>query len=327
MRELYEYQTSCLDGYKGIGAAPADFSEYWARALKELDSASLEYRLIKSNFISNSCDAFDLYFTGVGGANVHCQLLKPKNIPAGTKLPAIALFHEYWKNYGDWTGKLGYIAEGFCVLAMDVRGQDDKSEDNNSYKCNTQRGHMIRGVESAKADGLFYRSVYLDAAQCARILMSMDFVDAKNVFATGALQGGALTVACACLIPQLKAAAPMHPFLCDFRGIYQNNFNCECYEEITWYFRQCDSMQLKEDVFFERLGYIDLKNLTKLIQCDILWFTALTDHVCPVSSQMAAYNAISSNKDIIYFPQYQHEFLPYAGNVILSFFEKQLTCA
>lgn len=321
MRELYEYQTGCLDDYKGIGAAPADFSEYWKRALKELDSASLEYRLVKSDFISKSCDAFDLYFTGVGGAKVRCQLLRPKNIPAGTKIPAIALFHEYWKNHGDWTSKLGYIAEGFCVLAMDVREQDGH------YKDNTQSGNIIRGVESDRADGLFYRNVYLDAAQCARILMSMNFVDAKNVFATGAAQGGALTVACACLVPQLKAAAPMYPLLCDFRGIYQNNFNCECYEEITWYFRQRDSMQLKEDAFFERLGYIDLKNLTKLIQCDILWFTALTDHVCPVFSQMAAYNAIPSNKDVIYFPEHQPAYLPYAGNVILSFFEKQLICA
>jgi len=324
MEKLYQCQTEQLKDYKGVGAAPADYDAYWARALKELDSVSLDYTLVKSDFVTRSCDAYDLYFVGVGGAKVHCQFLKPKNIPVGAKIPAVAVFHGYWTNCGDWTGKLGYIAEGFCVLAMDVRGQGGESEDNGTYKGNTQSGHIIRGVESDSPDDMFYRNVYLDTAQCVRILMNMDFVDTKNVFATGASQGGALTVVCACLSPQLKAAAPMYPFLCDFRGLYQNNFNCPSYEEITWYFRQRDPMHLKEDAFFERLGYIDLKNLTKFIQCDVLWFTALMDKTCPPFSQMAAYNNITSHKDVVFFPEYQHEYLPYAGDVIQKFFLEHL---
>jgi len=324
MKKLYNCQTDQLKNYKGIGDAPKDYDDYWARALGELSQASLDYQLVKSYFVTRSCDAYDLYFTGVGGAKIHCQFLKPKSIPTGTKIPAIAVFHGYWTNCGDWTGKLGYIAEGFCVLAMDVRGQGGESEDNGTYKGNTQSGHIIRGLESDSPDGMFYRNVYLDTAQCIRILMSMDFVDTKNIFATGASQGGALTVACACLSPQLKAIAPMYPFLSDFRGIYQNNFQCDSYEEITWYFRQRDPMHLKEDAFFERLGYIDLKNLTKYIRCDVLWFTALMDKVCPPFAQMAAYNNITSHKNIVYFPEYQHEYLPYAGDVILQYFLEQL---
>jgi Acetyl xylan esterase (AXE1). len=318
MDKLYECQIEHLKDYRGIGDPPKDYDEYWARARKDLENVSLEYELVKSDFVSRSCDAYDLYFTGVGGAKIHCQFLKPKRIEG--KIPAVVMFHGYWSNSGEWSGKLPYIAEGFCVLAMDVRGQGGLSVDNGVYKGNTQSGHIIRGLESDSPDDLFYRDVYLDTAQCVKILKTMDFVDEKNIFATGASQGGALTIACASLVDDLKGAAAIYPFLCDFRGIYQNNFKNPTYEEITWYFRQRDPNHLKEDFFFERLAYIDIKNRAKDVKCDVLWMTALMDNVCPPFSQMAAYNNITSNKRIVFFPEYQHEYLLYSGDIILKFF-------
>ncbi|WP_163194984.1 acetylxylan esterase [Clostridium thermarum] len=322
MNKLYECQTEHLKDYKGIGEAPEDYDEYWARAKKDLEEASLDYELVKSDFVARSCEAYDLYFTGIGGARIHCQFLKPKKIIG--KAPAIAMFHGYWSNCGEWSGKLQYIAEGFCVLAMDVRGQGGTSIDNGTYKGNTQSGHIIRGLEGDSPDDMFYRNVYLDTAQCVRILQSMEFVDKKNVFATGASQGGALAIACASLVDDLKGAVAIYPFLCDFRGIYQNNFICPSYEEITWYFRQRDPNHLTEDFFFERLGYIDLKNRAKDIKCNVLWMTALMDKVCPPFSQMAAYNNISSEKNIIFFPEYEHEYLLNSGDIILKYFIERL---
>lgn len=92
------------------------------------------------------------------------------------------------------------------------------------------------------------------------------------------------------------------------------------FEEITWYFRQRDPNHLREDFFFERLAYIDIKNRAKNVKCDVLWMTALMDNVCPPFSQMAAYNSITSNKRIVFFPEYQHEYLLYSGDIILKFF-------
>ncbi|HEY5585482.1 MAG TPA: acetylxylan esterase [Ruminiclostridium sp.] len=323
MEKLYECRTEHLKDYRGIGKEPADYDDYWNRAKADLKECSLEYELVESNLHYRNCEAYDLYFIGVGEAKIHCQFLKPKKIQG--KIPAVVQFHGYWGNCGEWFSKLSFVEEGFCVIAMDVRGQGGESEDNGVYKKgNTQSGHIIRGLESDNADNLFYRSVYLDAAQCALIIMNMDFVDEDNVFATGASQGGAITVACASLVPNLKSAAPIYPFLCDFRGIYQNNFNCPSYEEITWYFRQRDPIHLKEDFFFERLGYIDLKNRTKDISCDILWIMGLMDNICPPFSQMAAYNGITSQKKLIHYPEYGHEGLSYSGDLILEHFLKLL---
>lgn len=319
LSKLYGERIESLETYRGIGSAPKDYDEYWNRAKEDLKKASLDYKLEEADFRPKNCLAYNLYFTGVGGAKIRCQFLKPKNVNG--KMPGVVIFHGYWVNSGDWSSKLGFVEEGFCVLAMDVRGQGGESEDNGVYKKgNTQSGHIIRGLESENPDNMFYRNVFLDTAQAAMLLMNMDDVDENNVFAYGASQGGALAVACASLVPNLKGAAPIYPFLCDFRGIYKSNFDCPCYEELTWYFRNRDPIHKNEEFFFDRLGYIDLKNRAKEIKCDILWITALMDKVCPPFSQMAAYNAITSKKQRIFFPEFGHEYLPYAGDYALEHF-------
>lgn len=85
-----------------------------------------------------------------------------------------------------------------------------------------------------------------------------------------------------------------------------------------------DPTHKNEDFFFNRLGYIDLKNITKYIKCPVLWTMALSDTVCPPFAQMAAFNGILSPKEIQYYPEYGHEWLPYSGDKILNFFEKHM---
>ena len=51
---------------------------------------------------------------------------------------------------------------------------------------------------------------------------------------------------------------------------------------------------------------------------------ALSDTVCPPFAQMAAFNGILSPKEIQYYPEYGHEWLPYSGDKILNFFEKHM---
>ena len=104
---------------------------------------------------------------------------------------------------------------------VQVEGVDEadilKNDGENLYllKGNTLHGHIIRGLDDPDADKLYFRNVFLDTAQMARIVMAMDEVDETRVGATGGSQGGGLTLACAALTPNLNRAAPIYPFLCD----------------------------------------------------------------------------------------------------------------
>jgi cephalosporin-C deacetylase len=60
------------------------------------------------------------------------------------------MFHGYSGSSGDWVGeKLAYAAQGFCVAALDCRGQGGLSEDPGGVRGNTLRGHIIRGLDDA----------------------------------------------------------------------------------------------------------------------------------------------------------------------------------
>jgi cephalosporin-C deacetylase len=297
-----------LTEYQGVNPRPTDFDAFWDNAVAEMKSVDPDVQLIPSDEFTVPCaESYDLFFTGVKGARIHAKYLRPRN--AAARHPAVLEFHGYTGNCGDWSTKLGYIAMGFSVAAMDCRGQGGKSEDVGGVKGNTFRGHIIRGLDDAPENMLF-RDIFLDTAQLAGIVMAMDEVDPKRVGATGGSQGGALTLACAALEPRIKRLAPVFPFLCDYRRVWDMDLCEAAYEEIRTYLRQFDPQHKRRDEIFTRLGYIDVQHLAGRIRGEVLFATGLMDKICPPSTQFAVYNKITSPKKMEIYPDYGHENLP-----------------
>ena len=65
--------------YKGMGSIPDDFDEYWQRAILEMENTepNLEMKRVNVNLHGQEC--FDIYFTGVRNARIHCRYIRPKN--------------------------------------------------------------------------------------------------------------------------------------------------------------------------------------------------------------------------------------------------------
>lgn len=306
--------------YKGSSPKPDDFDEYWARALREMESAPAEVELVPAAFQTPLAECYDLYFTGVGGARIHCKYVKPKHAePNG---PALAIFHGYSVDCGDWSDKALYAAHGITVLAMDCRGQGGLSEDAVPVKGVTLRGHVIRGLDDPDPDKLYYRSVFLDTVRTVRILMELDHVDPQRIGVYGQSQGGALTIACASLEPRVKSIVAVHPFLSDYKRMLQLDISNSAYEELVYFFRAFDPHHLREDEIFGRLGYIDIQNLAPRIAAKVLLVTGFADNICPPSTQFAAYNKIASEKELLVYHEYGHEFYPYLADRVLQTFLK-----
>lgn len=316
---MNERSLTQLQAYKGISPKPADFDQYWERALRDLDAQPLDYELVPAEFTSGLAECFHLYFTGVGGARVHCKYVRPRKA-SSEKGPGVVMFHGYSCDSGDWLEKVAYAAHGISVLAMDCRGQGGLSEDNLTVQGTTIRGHIIRGIDDPDPDNLYYRNVFLDTAQTARILMAMPEVDPARVGAFGLSQGGGLTVACASLEPRIAVAVSVYPFLSDYKRAWEANITTSAYEEINYYFRFFDPHHLREEGVFNRLGYIDIQNLADRIQGKVLWVTGLVDTICPPSTQFAAYNKITAPKNLMVYHEYGHEYLPYLADRVLQMF-------
>jgi len=301
--------------YRGNTPRPDDFDEYWARGLADLAAQPAEVEISPAEFQTPFARCSHLRFTGTGGARVHAKLLQPV-APAGPH-PAVLEFHGYNGFSGDWVSKLPYVALGYTVASLDVRGQGGLSVDELPVAGWSMATYLLRGIDD-KPDNLLYRHLYLDTARLAQLVLAMDDVDPDRVGATGYSQGGGLTLACAALEPRVRLAAPVFPFLCDYRRAWELDLEKAPYDEITEYFRRRDPMHLREEEIFTRLGYVDVQHLAPRVRARTMLTVSLNDRTCPPSTQFAAYNKLTCEKSYRVYPDFAHETLPGTDDAIFS---------
>ncbi len=314
---MFDMPLADLEVYKGTNPRPDDFDPFWEHSLAEMHDLGLEAELQPAEFQTDFAECFHLYFTGVGGARIHARFLRPRE-KAATPRPAVLMFHGYGSNAGDWLPKLPYVAAGHVVAAMDCRGQGGASRDPGGTTGPTGIGHLVTGLNDPP-EKLLFRQVYLDAAQLARLVMALPDVDENRVSATGSSQGGGLTLACAALEPRIHRLAPVYPFLCDYKRVWEIDLAENAYRELQDYFRWFDPRHEQEDDIFNRLGYIDVQHLCPRIRGTVMMGAALMDAICPPSTQFAAYNKIPSEKSLVLYPDFGHEDLPGLPDRIFQF--------
>jgi cephalosporin-C deacetylase len=305
-----------LEVYQGCNPRPGALDRFWEQGIAEMKGLDPQVELVPADFQTPFAECYHLYFTGVGGARVHAQLLQPRDAQAPH--PALLMFHGYSGNAGDWSSKLGYVALGYTVAALDCRGQGGLSEDRGSVVGWTLRGHIVRGLDGPPENMLF-RHIFLDTAQLAGLVMDMPNVDEDRVGATGGSQGGGLTLACAALEPRISRAAPIFPFLCDYQRVWEIDLDIDAYAELREYFRRFDPRHDREAGVFEKLGYIDVQHLCPWIEAEVFMGLGLMDEICPPSTQFAAYNKIKAEKSLAIYPDHGHEDLPGHSDNIYQF--------
>ena len=302
--------------YEGRNPRPADFDEFWDASLAELYSIDPNAEFVKYDLPCAISEAYELRFTSTKGARIYAKFLKPKNING--KAPALLRFHGLSGSSPDWSDMINWVAQGFVVAAMDTRGQGGYSEDVGGVPGTTHTTQFVRGIDGVPSD-LHCRDLFLDTAQLARVVMALDYVDETRVAAQGGSQGGALSLACAALVPSLKLCVPTYPYLCDYKRVWEMDLDKGAYEGMRFYLRSFDPTHERIDEFFTKLGYIDLQFLAPRIRAKVYMSTGLVDTTCPPSTQFAAYNKITSEKQVEIYPDFGHEGLKGAPDRIFKF--------
>lgn len=298
-----------LPRYTGRNPRPADFDAFWDASLAELAQVDPHVELIPADFASPVAECFHLWFTGTAGARVHAKYLRPRSAGSGRR-PCVLQFHGFNHHSGEWHEKLGLVAEGFCVTALDCRGQGGLSQDHGTLRTSPPNGHLTRGLLDPDPRNLLYRHHYLDTALLARIVSTFAEVDSERLVAAGNSQGGGLTLACAALSPGIRRVALKFPFLCDWRRVWELDLAKDAYAELRDFFRKHDPEHRRAEQFWLKLGYVDVAHLAPRIRATVLMGVGLMDTICPPSTQFAAYNRITSPKELAIYPDYGHEALP-----------------
>ena len=314
---LVDMKIGDLLQYQGRNPKPQDFDAFWDQSLADLAALDPQCEWIPAAFQTAEAECFDLYFTGMGGSRIHAKFARPREA-ARRKGPAVVFYHGYSGNAGDWIQLLPYVCSGFSIASMDCRGQGGKSQDTIPTTGTTFHGQIIRGLDDTP-DKFVFRNIYLDAVELVRIVGNEPYVDASRIGVTGGSQGGGLTLAAASLAPEINRAASIYPFLSDYKRVWEMDLAQGAYQELKDYFRRHDPRHEREDAIWEKLGYIDIQHLAPRIRGSVKMFTGMMDTTCPPSTQFAAYNKITAPKSYILYPDFGHEALPDAADMILQF--------
>lgn len=293
-----------LLNYDGLGNMPDDFDEYWHRAISEMESVkpNVEMKQLDVNLQNQEC--FDGYFTGVRKAKIHFTYIRPRN---AKNAPIVFKTHGYGNKVENLFDSLAFASQGYCVMNMDCRGQGGRSEDTSIVDGSTFNGHILRGIDNENPDDLLFRQIFLDTAEMVRIAENFEEIDNEKMYTYGGSQGGGLAIACAALSPQIKKTVAYYPFLSDYKYAYLHIESAQAFSELRSYFKILDPRHESAEFVFNRLGYIDIQNLAKMVKADVLMASGMRDNFVPVMTHFAMYNKLKTNKRYFIYPEYGHE--------------------
>lgn len=303
-----DWELSRLREYRPPLTREPDFDAYWEATLAQAAGIPLESEIVSvAEYPVPEVRVARAYYTGWAGARICGWWLVPPDHAPGArngKRSAMVFYHGYSGNKAHVDQYLGWVLQGYCVLAVDTRGQSGESTDPKAYPGGHATGWMTMGILDPHE--YYYRGAYVDCVRALDFLAAQPEVDQSRIGLTGGSQGGALTLAVAALDPQQRARVAMAdvPYLCHFRRAV-DVASQPPYTEIAVY---CRAWPEREAQVFRTLSYIDNMNLAERITCPVLMNVGLQDVICPPSTIFAAFNHLTtSTREMKVFPYNGHE--------------------
>lgn len=302
---LFDLPLNELERYLPELTAPADFDAFWQETLADAEARAWEARFEPVDAGLVTVEAFDVTFAGFAGQPVRAWLLLPAHRDG--PLPGVAQFIGYGGGRGHPLDWLLWPSAGYATLVMDTRGQGsawrkgDTPDPGAAEAGPHHPGFMTMGVLDPQS--YYYRRLYTDAVRALHTLRAHPAVDAARVAATGASQGGGVTLALAGLAPELTVALPDVPFLCHFERAATLTERLP-YAEIAAY---CGVHRDEVDTVFATLAYFDGMNFAARARARALFSAGLMDDVAPPSTVYAAFNHYAGPKTMRLYRYNEHE--------------------
>ncbi len=278
---------------------PADFDAFWQSELKELKAVPANPRLDRVDIGNTNLEYWKISLDNIRGTHIQGQLARPAR---GKKFPALLIVQ--------WAGVYplqrswvtGRAEEGW--LTLNIQAHDLPIDAPESFYKDQFAGplHNYWSIGNDDRDTSYYLRMYLSCFRAADYLIQRKDWDGKTLVVTGTSQGGMQTLMLAGLHPRkLTAALALVPAGCDMLGP-------DVGRAPGWP-QWCNHTEGGKDPKKVRQAsrYYDIANFAALIKCPVLVGLGLQDETCPPAGVFAAFNRISSPKEVVILPKSGHQ--------------------
>ena len=191
-----------LEGIKRSAPRPADFDEFWAAKIKELNASPINPVLEPGTSVKPEVEYSKITMDGFRNTKIHGQLVKPKR---DGKFPAMLIVQ--------WAGVYGLdkwwptipACEGFLVLNISAHDLpiDERPEFYKAQSDGPLKDYVGIGKTDREKD--YFLRMYLSAYRAADYLTQRPDWNGKDLVVCGTSQGGLQTIMMAGLHPKVTA--------------------------------------------------------------------------------------------------------------------------
>ncbi len=270
-----------------VAELPADFRDYWANTLKQARNTPLEPVM---TLLPERCTMTDNVYqvsfrTKEWGGRFYGILSIPKKegkYPALLRVPGAGV-----RPYMGDT----YTAPGKVItLEVGIHGIPVTIEQSVYDALASGALNNYWAFCRDNKDSFYYNRVIVGVLRAVDFICSLPQYNGQALGVTGSSQGGALSVIAAALDSRVTFLAAVHPALCDHEASLQKR-------ACGWphYFYYGGASDVKE---LETVRYYDTANFARLLTVPAWFSWGYNDDVCPPTSMYAAYNVVSSPKEL-----------------------------
>lgn len=284
---------------KAVVKEPDDFDKFWDDQKAELAKVPMNPKLEPVDLPSSEkgkVECFDIKVDCTGGMPVSGYFSRPLNAEKGS-LPIIITYHgagvqSSFKTYN-------YASQGMLALDLNAHGIENgkPAEFYKELSEGKLRDYICLNINDREK--AYVRGMVL------RIIRSLEFMKAqpewngKTLVVSGVSQGGGQALIAAGVDSQVTLCVADVPALCDHCGLFEN-------QQSGWPgFIKIKDGKLNPDVI-RTVPYFDAALFAKKIKAETIVSVGFLDNLCPPTSVYAAYNNISSKKEILNNPAYGH---------------------
>jgi len=296
-----------------VSELPADFREFWTNTLANVRKTPLNPLM---TLLPERCTETDNVYqvsfqTKAWGGRFYGILSVPKKegkYPALLRVPGAGV-----RPYGGDT----YTAPGKVItLEVGIHGIPVTMAQSvyDDLASGALGNYWTFGRDNRET--FYYNRVIVGALRAVDFICSLPQYNGKSLGVTGSSQGGALSVITAALDPRVTFFAAVHPALCDHEAFLKKR-------ACGWphYFFYYGAPSEKE---LQTVRYYDTANFARCLAVPGWFSWGYNDDVCPPTSMYAAYNVITSPKELHPYLETGHYWYQEQWDEWLDWLRKQL---